>query len=299
MYKFAYKFNDAIIFYFDACGNKYVASGGNLAWRINNPGLVRSHSHFSRANGSIGSCGRYALFSHPQEGRQSLIAWLQSKKYFNSTLKTIGEHYQPNAADAFADQLSSLAKVSPESKIKSLNKLEFNRLVMAIEKLCDYTSTDNESLSLLPKITAKIENGEGQEDTYLIGDSVVLSKEEAINWILSHRLDAVIVHGKNETVHLRSRPSHCIWNIKMHEAMLPPLEGQIDTLIRTFGKEAEHQCIWAFINGVSNTKGEALASAELISKAAKDEMVLSMPNDTVFFGLKDGAACSEATYQTL
>lgn len=55
MYKFAYKFNDDIIFYFDACGNKYVASGGNLAWRINNPGLVRSHSHFSRANGSIGS----------------------------------------------------------------------------------------------------------------------------------------------------------------------------------------------------------------------------------------------------
>jgi len=291
MYKFAYKFNDDIIFYFDACGNKYVASGGNLAWRINNPGLVRSHSHFSRANGSIGSCSRYAIFSHPQEGRQALIAWFQSKKYFNSTLKTIGEHYQPNAADAFADQLSSLAKVSPESKIKSLNKLEFDHLVMAIEKLCDYTSTDNESLSLLPKITAKIENGEGQEDTYLIGDSVVLSKDEAINWILSHRLDAVIVHGKNETVHLRSRPSHCIWNIKMHEAMLPPLEGQIDTLIRTFGKEAEHQCIWAFINGVSNAKGEALASAELISKAAKNEMVLSMPNDTEFFGLKDGAAC--------
>ncbi len=291
MYKFAYKFNDDIIFYFDACGNKYVASGGNLAWRINNPGLVRSHSHFSRANGSIGSCGRYAIFSHPQEGRQALTAWLQSKKYFNSSLKAIGEHYQPNAANAFADQLSSLAKVSPESKIKSLNKLEFDRLVMAIEKLCDYTSTDNESLSILPKITAKIENGEGQENTYLIGDSIVLSKEEAINWILSHRLDAVIVHGKNETVYLRSRPSHCIWNIKMHEAMLPPLEGQIDTLIRTFGKETEHQCIWAFINGVSNTKGEALASAELISKAAKNEMVLSMPNDTEFFGLKDGAAC--------
>lgn len=31
MYKFAYKFNDDIIFYFDACGNKYVASGGNSA----------------------------------------------------------------------------------------------------------------------------------------------------------------------------------------------------------------------------------------------------------------------------
>lgn len=291
MYKFAYKFNDDIIFYFDACGNKYVASGGNLAWRINNPGLVRSHSHFSRINGSIGSCGRYAIFSHPQEGRQALIAWLKSKKYFNSTLKTIGEYYQPNASDAFVHQLASLAIIPQEIKVKSLNKHEFDRLIIAIEKLCDYTSTDNENFSLLPKITAKIENGENLENTYLIGDSVVLSKEEAIKWILSHRLDAVIVHEKNGAIHLRSRPNHCIWNIKMDEAILAPLEGQIDTLIRTVGKEKEGQCIWAFVNGVSNTKDEALASAEMISKAAKNEMVLSMPNDTVFSGLKDGTAC--------
>jgi hypothetical protein len=76
-------------------------------------------------------------------------------------------------------------------------------------------------------------------------------------FILTH---AVIVHGKNGAIHLRSRPNHCIWNIKMHEAMLPPLEGQIDTLIRTMGKEAEHQCIWAFINGVSNTQRNNLGS---------------------------------------
>jgi len=291
MYKFAYKFNEEVIFYFDACGNKYVASGGNLAWRIKNPGLVNSHSHFARANASIGSCGRYAIFAHPQEGRKALIAWLKSKKYSNSTLQAIGEHYQPKTSDAFANQLSSLAKISLETKVKSLNNSEFDRLLMAIEKLCDYVSTGTETFSLLPKITAKFENGKDLEDTYLVGDSIVLSKDEATKWILSHRLDAVIVHEKNGGIHLRSRPNHCIWNIKMHETILPPLEGQIDTLIRVIGKEVDHQCIWGFINGVSNTQDKALASAELISKATKTEMVLSMPNDTAFLGLKDGAAC--------
>jgi len=60
MYRTAFKYRDEVIFYFDSIGNKYVASGGNLAWRINNPGLVHSHSHFSRGSGSIGNCGRYA-----------------------------------------------------------------------------------------------------------------------------------------------------------------------------------------------------------------------------------------------
>ena len=69
MYKAAYKYSDEIVFYFDSAGNKYVATGGSLAWRINNPGLVHSHTHFSRKLGSIGSFGSYAIFSHPQDGR--------------------------------------------------------------------------------------------------------------------------------------------------------------------------------------------------------------------------------------
>lgn len=289
MYKFSCKFSDEIIFYFDICGNKYVVSGGNLAWRINNPGLVRSHSYFSY--GSIGSCDGYAVFPHPQKGRQALRTWLNSKKYFGSSLKTLGEHYQPNSPDAFVQQLSILTKISPESKIKSLDKQEFERLLLGVEKLCGYVATGNEMISLLPKITAKIENGVGLVDTYLIGDTIALSKEEAVKWILSHRLDGVIVHEKNGGIHLRSRPNHCIWNIKMNEAVLLPSLGQIDTLIRTVGKESQNQCIWAFINGISNTKDEALESAEIISRATNGEEVLSIPNDTVLFGLKDGAAC--------
>lgn len=282
MYKIAYKFDDKTIFYFDAWGNKYVASGGNLAWRTNNPGLVRSHSHFSRKSGSIGTCRPYSIFSDPQEGHKALENWLRSKKYYNSTLKTIAEHYQPNTIDNYVGELSSLAKVSPDRKINTLTQLEFDHLIRAIEKLCGYSSTGNESFSPLPKITAKIENGNNKEDTYLIGDHIVLSKNEAIEWILSHRLDGVIVHEHSGATHLRSRPNHCIWNIKTHESVIPTSVGKIDTLVRAVGVDKPSQCIWGFINGINNTKDEALEAAEQISKAADGERVLTMPNDTVW-----------------
>ena len=58
------------------------------------------------------------------------------------------------------------------------------------------------------------------EDTYLVGDSIVLSKDEATKWILSHRLDAVIVHEKNGWEYV-CVPGLIIAfrNIKMHETI--------------------------------------------------------------------------------
>lgn len=41
MYRMAYRDGDKVL-YFDLAGNKHVASGGSLPWRINNPGLVRT-----------------------------------------------------------------------------------------------------------------------------------------------------------------------------------------------------------------------------------------------------------------
>ncbi len=291
MYKTACRYIDDIIFYFDTAGNKYVASGGNLAWRINNPGLVHSHSHFSRNLGSIGSCGPYAIFSDPQKGHKALMAWIHSKKYFNSSLKALAKHYQPKSPDSFVDRLSSLSKIPPETKIKLLNQQELNCLLISIEKLCGYTSTANEAFFPLPKIIAKIENIKEKEDTYLIGNNIVLSKEEAIEWVQSHRLDGIIVHEHSGATHLRSRPNHCIQNLKVHETELLPSEGKIETLVRTVGSKKSGQCIWGFINGINNTKDEALESAEGISQAAHGECVYSMPNDTMLYGVKDALVC--------
>jgi hypothetical protein len=185
VYRLAYTCSDEKIVYYDSVGNKYIAFGGNLAWRINNPGLVHSHSHFSGSRGSIGSCGPYSIFSTPQQGRQALVEWLRSKKYYDSPLKTLAEHYQPNNPEIFLQKLSSIAMVPPDVKLKNLNNKEFDHLLLVIEKLCGYTKVGNETFSLLPKIIARIENGKNLEDTYLVGDRVVLSKQEAIEYLLS------------------------------------------------------------------------------------------------------------------
>lgn len=291
MYRLAYRYTDETIFYFDVSGNKYVATGGNLAWRINNPGLVRSHSHFAKRNHSIGSCRGYAIFPESQKGRKALYDWLHAKKYYNSTLTTLGEHYQSKNPEGFVQKVAGFAGFSPERKINSLNKQEFDALMRAIEKYCGYSTLGSEALTLLPKITAKIENGKDKDDTYLIGDNLVLSREVAIEWILSHRLDGVIVHHRDGSINLRSRPGHCIWNIKMHDAAIPPSVGQIDTIMRIVGESKRGQCIWGFINGVLNTKASALKSAELISDFANGDAVYSMPNDTACGGIKDLIVC--------
>lgn len=287
MFRLAYKHNDEIIFYCDSAGNKYVVSGGSLAWRINNPGLVHCRSHFARRNGSIGSCGHYAIFSHPEQGHQALSDWLHSKKYYNSTLHVIAKHYQPFASDDYIDKLVAYSELSISTKISSFNKEEFQRLLRAIEKLCGYQTVGNEKFEILPKITALIENGEDKKDTYLIGNSTVLTKCEAIEWIEAHRLDALIVRQANGQVHLRSRPHHQIQCFQIGRAMFAMAEEQageqIDPLVRTVGIKRQGQCIWAFINGIDNTKDEALKAAERISKAAGGEQVLSMPNDTIWW----------------
>lgn len=290
VYLQAYRYNDDVTFYFDDVGNKYVATGGNLAWRINNPGLVRSRSGFSRSQGSIGCYGPYAIYANPQDGQNALIAWLKSKKHLNSSLKLLAAHYEPDNPEAFAAKLSSLTKISPDKVLNSLNVTEFQSLVKGLEKLCGYASIGNESFTLLPKIMAKIENGKGKEDTYLLEDNTVLSKNEAVDRILKHCLDAVIVHERSGSIHLRSRPHHCFGNIKTHEAILRPTTGKIDPLVRVVGEKRPGQCLWAFINGIANKKEEALESAELISKATGGEEVLSMQNDTIC-GFYDFLTC--------
>lgn len=290
MYKKAYSEDGKIVFYQDSVGNKYAATGGSLAWRLNNPGLIRSAGRFSFWQNSIGYFGGYAIFPRPEEGREALSKWLHAKKYLKGSLITIAKHYQPDSPDLFASRLSTLSALPITKKIKTLNRQELDQLLLGIEKLCDYTIKGDETFYLMPKILGKIENGEA-ENTYLIGGNVVLSKKEAFEWVRSHRLDAFIVHGHDGRLHLRSRPDHCIEHI--HLPIVPATKVTSgDTLARVVGTTKTGQCIWAFINGIGNTKKDALEAAERISTMAGGERVLSMQNDTKGFnGGLDWADC--------
>lgn len=277
MYKAAYSQDGNIVFYLDSTGNKYAATGGSLAWRLNNPGLVHSASRFFSGQGSIGHFGRYAIFASPENGRAALSNWLHAKKYFNGSLKTIAKHYQPNNPDDFANRLSDLTDIPPHTKVKTLSKQEFSQLLFGIEKLSGYILKGDEKFYLIPKIIGKIENG-ALENTYLIGGNVVLSKKEALEWAETNRLDAVIVHQYDGGVHLRSRPDHCIQNVHLPTARF--FEENTAPLLRVIGTQKKGQCIWAFINGIFNTKEDALEAATKISSMAGGERIISMQNDT-------------------
>ncbi len=281
MYILAYPASPDQIIYLDAYGNQYIAKGGSLPWRINNPGLVQSHSHVARKNGSIGACGPYAIFATPEQGHQALSSWLHLKKYSNSTVKAIAKHYQPYDYEGFVQKLDALTALPVHKKIKSFSSYDFACLKRALEKLCKYVALGNEEQFLLPKIIGKIEHGKGKEDSYLISGDIILSKSEVIEWINARRLDASIVHETNGNIHIRSRPGHSFWHLRGSPLTGNPiLDTPIATLVRTVGSHRPGQCIWGFINGIGNTKADALHSIEIISAAAGGETVLSLPNDT-------------------
>ncbi len=83
LYKIAWKEGETAL-YIDNSDRKFAAKNGNLAWRINNPGLIKHHCRFSRKNGSIGAWDKFAIFSNSLQGHQALKEWLQSKTNYQS-----------------------------------------------------------------------------------------------------------------------------------------------------------------------------------------------------------------------
>ncbi len=285
MFLLAYPEDAEQIAYFDAAGNKYIAKGGTLAWRINNPGLVQSHSHVAKQNGSIGACGSFAIFPTPENGHQALASWLHLRKYYNAKLKAVAQHYQPHDPEGFILKLQALVDLPTNKKLKSFSEQAWQLLLNSIKQLCGFAALGDEDFSLLPRINGKIEYGQEQEDSYLVGGDIILSKTQAITWCESYRIDASIVYERNGHVYLRSRPHHVVWHAKIYdecptiEDLLPP-DKPIETIVRTIGRKKPGQCIWGFINGIYNTKAAARQSTELISSAASDEAIFSLPNDT-------------------
>jgi hypothetical protein len=290
MYKSAYKYDEDIIFYFDEWGSKYVASGGTLAWRIKNPGLIHNRSQAASLNNSIGTYKGLAIFAEPEQGFKALSNWLLSNTIQNKNLEDIARHYSPGNAHNFLHYLSSFPTKSHKLKIKTFSKAKIEEIKNAICEFCEYKLIGNENFARLPKILAKIENAQQEEEAYWIEGNTILSKADALQAVLRHQLDAVIVRDQ-KNVHLRSRPHHCMQHINLTTQDLWFFEGNIDVLCRSVGQKRIGQCIWGFINGIANTRENALESAELISKATYDELVLSMPNDQILWGLGNFIAC--------
>ena len=55
------------------------------------------------------------------------------------------------------------------------------------------------------------------------------------------------------------------------------------------GEKSPDQCTWGFINGIRNTREEAIESSNLISEKAENELVVSLRNDQVLWGVKEAS----------
>jgi hypothetical protein len=279
MFKQAYRFDDQTIFYFDEQDNKYVAQGGSLSWRLNNPGLLHTHEPFVHKFNVIGAQYPFVIFPSAQAGAYVLSEWLKSSKFINSRLMAIAKYYQPESPDEFLHKLCQLAELSEGAEIKALSRKEIHRLARAIQLLCEFSAKYEGSLSLLPKITARYYSRNGSVEYYLVGHEKLLTKGKAIVSVRSHHLDAVVVHRKNGTVYLRSRPGHHLHRIRFSNDEFES-EVEFEDSIRDVGEKKEGQCIWGYINGVWNTEEGAIDSANLISSIAENEQVFSLINDT-------------------
>lgn len=286
--KKAYRYDDDIIFYFDASDNKYVAKEGSLAWRLNNPGLLLSHSLHRTGHKSIGAYHQYAIFPHLTVGKEALKAWITSTKYY-SPLIEIAKYYQPNDPKKYLGQLHAMTGYSADIKPSSLSLKDFDKLVKAICYLAGFSPENEHQLKLLPKIIARLYSPGRKVEFYLAGYEHLLTKQDAIGWLEAHYLDAVVVHKSNGEFYLRSRPGHHLNQIRLKQEEYG-VEKEFKDIVREIGQAQEGQCVWGFINGIFNTPMQALKSASLISQYTGNQHVLSLINDGGLLGNLPDAA---------
>lgn len=279
MYREAYRFDDNTVFYFDHYDNKYVAKGKTLSWRLNNPGLLHAHDSIVRKIGIIGAQFPYAIFSSVRQGGKALRLWLKSIKRSDETLATIAKYYRIDNDLESLDKLIALTGLKADQKLKELSFGEFNQFIVAIETYTGFLAENRGEFVLLPKITARYFSKKKDVERYLVGFETLLTKEEAIKWIETHQLDAVLVHKSDGKVYIRSRRGSHLNQIRYRDHEYGK-EEEFKDVVRDFGEKKKNQPIWGYINGVWNDHEKAEKSISLISSYAEGDQVWSLINNT-------------------
>jgi hypothetical protein len=283
--------NQSTQIYFDGFNNKHVRRGGTLAWRCNNPGLIRSHSDVSIRIGSIGHCGQYPVFPNIFLGRQALCSWLRLKSYFSEPLIAIARYHSPKDPEIYLANLCHLTELDKNSTPSQLSKTEFEKLVWAIEEISGgHKVSSDQSFEHIPKIIGKFSLNKGMIEYYLIADKRILTKEATIADIRAEKIDAVIVHRSDGTEYIRSRPGHIFSEIYTETEKKIELP-KIQNIIREAGEYREGQAIWGFINGIINPTFMAKKNLQKMVEAVNGEQVWGMINDT---GLAQAFGASDA-----
>jgi hypothetical protein len=112
---------------------------GARNWRNNNPGNIE-FGDFAKANGAIGSDGRFAVFPTYEAGRAAKGALLfSSEGYEGKSIASALERYAPrsdnNNTDAYIATVAGALGVDPNTPLADLNPTQREAMLTAMERV--------------------------------------------------------------------------------------------------------------------------------------------------------------------
>ncbi len=198
------------VIYVDSAGKKYLFSGGTWAWRNHNPGNMRPGDS-SRHNGQIGTVidqrGRpFAVFPDYDYGIAALRALLKIHDYQGLSLDEAIAKYAPsNENDTKEYQKIVREKVGLNGVIK-LNELSSEQLLKLIAAIEQIEGSEEGKVEKIYEVEEIKKNKKGVIKEYFCSPLGWLSKEEAINFAVQKKIDAVLCKPKKSTSYLRASP---------------------------------------------------------------------------------------------
>lgn len=110
---------------------------GTRASRNNNPGNIE-YGNYARTKGAIGTDGRFAVFSTPQQGIQAMKDLVFGPNYAGKTISKAIEKYAPsfeNDSKAYAATVAAAAGVEVSTPTSSLTEVQKDKMIEAMTRV--------------------------------------------------------------------------------------------------------------------------------------------------------------------
>lgn len=213
---------DHSVIYTAGDGTQIEYSGGDPAWRTNNPGNLWSAS-VSKRNNEIGRYGNFAIFPDYETGHGALLDSLRTT-YWNKNLEEMVNGYAPkkdrNKPTRYLRFLRNKVGVKDNRKIKEFTPKQFEKLWQGIEtyegrkKGKVRNVTPGRKPEEKREITQVRKNKKGTIVAYNVEGIGWVSKRRGIDLASEGQIDAVVATSRSGSLYLRTRPGIEIVNLE-------------------------------------------------------------------------------------
>jgi hypothetical protein len=197
-------------------------SGGDPAWRTNNPGNLWSDT-VSKRNNEIGKFGNFAIFPDYETGHAALLDSLRTT-HWNRDLKQLVDKYAPagdgsNRPSRYLRFLRQKTGIKDNRKVRDFTQAQFEKLWRGIEKYEGGKRgkiedvTPGRPSSEKKQITKVKKDRKGTIISYFIDGIGWVSKQRGIDLARMGEVDAVVAMSRLGNLYLRTRPSIEIVNL--------------------------------------------------------------------------------------